>query len=173
MKVFSLFAAIITACAVLVSGCKTIPSEATIKGVSESVGRAAGYAVELGKTKTEVKEAIVKVLDVIVKVVPAEGQTFIAAWKPIIDEEVDKLVADGKLKAEDAVLTKNMLYIACDGIDLVFNRYPKAREYKNLVSAAVSGFVNGYKSVVTPVDGARAEYDKDAYEILRKKFESK
>ena len=112
-------------------------------------------------------------LDVAAKVVPETSQTFIATWKPLIDDEVAKLVAAGKLKDEEAALVKNALYVACDGVDLVFTRYPKAREYKNLVSAATGGFVTGFKSVVSFASGERAGYDKNAYEILRSKFEGK
>ena len=173
MKMFSVFTAIAVACMVFVTGCKSLPSEETICGTAESIGRAAGYAVELGKTKTEVKEAIIKVLDVAAKVVPETNQTFIATWKPLIDDEVMKLAADGKLKEDDAALVKNALYVACDGVDLVFTHYPKAREYKNLVSAATGGFVTGFKSVVSFAGGERADYDKNAYEILRNKFEGK
>lgn len=173
MKMFSVFAAIAVACMTFMTGCKSLPTEDTIRGTAESIGRAAGYAVELSKTKTEVKETIIKVLDAATKVVPETNQTFIVAWKPLIDDEVAKLVDDGKLKEDDAVLVKSALYVACDGIDLVFTRYPKAREYKNLVSAATGGFVIGFKSVVNFTGGERAGYDKDAYEILRKKFEGK
>lgn len=171
MKMF--FAIMAVTCAVLITGCKSLPSEEVIRGTAASIGRAAGYAVELGKTKAEVKEAIIKVLDTAAKVVPETDQTFIAAWRPLIDDEVAKLVADGKLKDDEAALVKSALYVACDGIDLVFTRYPKARDYKNLVSAATGGFVTGFKSVVSFTGGVRADYDKDAYEILRKKFENK
>lgn len=173
MKMFSAFAVIAVACMTFVTGCKSLPTEDTIHGTAESIGRAAGYAVELGKTKTEVKEAIIKVLDIAAKVVPETNQTFIATWKPLIDDEVARLVAAGKLKEDDAALVKSALYVACDGIDLMFTRYPKAREYKNLVSAATGGFVTGFKSVVNFTGGERADYDKDAYKILRKKFEGK
>lgn len=171
MKMF--FAATAAVCAMLIAGCKSLPSEEVIRGTASSIGRAAGYAVELGKTKAEVKEAIIKVLDVTAKVVPEMDQTFIAAWRPLIDDEVVKLVADGKLKDDEAALVKSALYVACDGIDLVFTRYPKARAYKNLVSAATGGFVAGFKSIVNFAGGERAGYDEDAYEILRKKFENK
>lgn len=173
MKMFSVFTAIAVTCMAFVMGCKSLPSEETIRGTAESIGRAAGYAVELGKTKTEVKEAIIKVLDVAAKAVPETNQTFIATWKPLIDDDVAKLVAAGKLNDADAALVKNALYVACDGVDLVFTRYPKAREYKNLVSAATGGFVTGFKSVVNFTAGERAGYDNDAYKILRNKFEGK
>lgn len=173
MKMFSVFTAIAVMCMAFVMGCKSLPSEETIRGTAESIGRAAGYAVELSKTKIEVKEAIIKVLDATAKVVPETNQTFIVTWKPLIDDDVAKFVAAGKLKDEDAALVKNVLYVACDGVDLVFTRYPKAREYKNLVSAATGGFVTGFKSVVNFTAGDRAGYDNDAYKILRNKFEGK
>ena len=170
MKMFSVVVAAVVAC---FAGCKSLPSEDVMRGTAESIGRAAGYAVELSKTKAEVKDAIVKVLDIVAEVVPETNQTFVAAWKPLIDEEIDKLVAADKIKAEDAVLAKSVLYIACDGVDLVFTRYPKAREYKNLVSAATDGFVSGFKSVVTFAGSAKAAYDEKAYEVLKKKFENR
>ena len=173
MKMFCVFTVIVVTCMAFVMGCKSIPSDETIRGTAESIGRAAGYAVELGKTKTEVKEAIIKVLDVAAKVVPETNQTFIATWKPLIDDDVAKLIAADKLKDEDAALVKNALYVACEGVDLVFTRYPKAREYKNLVSAATGGFVTGFKSVVSFASSTRMDYDKNAYEILRSKFEGK
>lgn len=173
MKMFSVFTAVVVVCAAFVAGCKSLPSETTINGVGESIGRAAGYAVELSKTKTEVKDAIIKILDVAAKVVPEPDQTFVATWKPLIDEEVTRLVAAGKLKEMDAALVKNALYVACEGVDLVFKRYPKAREYKNLVSAATGGFVAGFKSIVNFTAGERAIYDEEAYKTLRAKFEGK
>ena len=173
MKLFSALTAGVFILAMSITGCKTLPSEEVIRGTAESIGRAAGYAVELSKTKDEVKDAIIKVLDVASAVVPETNQTFIAAWKPLIDAEIDKLIAAGKLREDDGALAKSALYVACDGIDLVFSRYPKAKAYQNLVSAATSGFVTGFKSIVRIADGARMNYDEEAYKILRAKFESK
>jgi len=169
-KFFSILA---MACAIMIAGCKTPPSEDTIRKTAESVGRAAGYAVELSKTKTEVKDAILNILDTAAKVVPDTDQTFIAAWKPLIDEEVAKLITDGKIKESDGTLVKSVLYVACDGIDILFTRYPKAREYKNLVSAATEGFVAGFKSVVHLAAGVKLEYDEEAYRTLSKKFKNR
>lgn len=163
----------IAAVAVLVAGCKHTPSEDTIRATAESVGRAAGFAVELSRTKTEVKDAILAVLDEAVKVAPKPGQSFAEAWRPIVDEEIGKLVAAGKLKEEDAALVKKILYVACDGVDLVFVKYPKAKEYANLVSAAVNGFAKGFKSVVSLAASPKAAYDEDAYKVLKAKFEAK
>lgn len=173
MKLFSAFAAFAAMCAVFVSGCDKTPSESVIRTTAEGIGRAAGYALPYAATKPEIKDAVVKIIDVVAKVVPEEGQAFVEAWKPLIDDEVAKLVKAGKLREADAGIVKSVLYVVCDGIDLVFTRYPKAREYKNLVSAAVGGFVDGFKSVVGLTDGARENYDKEAYEIFVKKLGTK
>ena len=149
-------------------GCDRTPSTDKINAVATLVGKTAGYACELSKTKTEVKEAIAKVLDIAATAVPTNGQTFAEAWTPIIDTELNKLVEAGKLDAAGAQVAKLALNVACDGIDYVFVKYPKAKEVKELVSAAVTGFVSGYKSVVTLAIGAdKPEIDEDALKYLR------
>jgi hypothetical protein len=143
-----------------------------ITTISTVIGRTAGYACELSKTKTEVKEAISKVLDIASTAVPTNGQTFVEAWTPVIDVELKKLVDAGKIDAAGAQIAKVALGVACQGIDYVFIKYPKAKEGKELVSAAVTGFVSGYKSVVTMKAGAeeKFEIDEDAMKYLKSKM---
>ena len=141
--------------------------------ISTVIGRTAGYACELSKTKTEVKEAIAKVLDIASEVVPTNNQTFVEAWTPVIDKELKKLVDDKKIGAADAQLAKMALSVACEGIDYIFVKYPKAKEGKELVSAAVTGFVSGYKSVVTMKADAKEKFeiDEEAYKYLKSKMQ--
>lgn len=50
-------------------------------------------------------------------------------------------------------------------------RYPKARQYEELVAAAVRGFTDGFLSVFTPAEmfkTAPAVHDEEAYEYLTK-----
>ena len=161
-------------------GCdKDLPSPEKINAVATTIGRTAGYACELAKTKTAVKEGIIQVLDVASKVVPTEGQTFAEAWTPVIAEELQKLVAAGKLDEVGAKVAKIALGVACDGIDYIFVKYPKAKDVKELVSAATSGFVAGFKSVVTCDDcvdcvvkasAAKPEIDEEAYKYLKSRM---
>lgn len=168
MKKFSYFAVALAACAALFMGCEPkVPTVERMTAISTAVGKAAGMAVELSKTKTEVKEAILQVLDVASAVVPGEGETFADAWRPIIDEEVGKLVEKGKISAAEGAIAKQVMYVASEGVDYIFKKYPKAKEYKELVSAAVAGFAAGFKSVVV-VDEAR-DFDAEAYEYLNAK----
>lgn len=167
--IMSVVAAIMAAFMV---GCdKTITVE-KMTTISTVIGRTAGYACELSKTKTEVKEAIAKVLDIASTVVPTNGQTFVEAWTPVIEKELNALVEAGKIDAAGAQVAKVALGVACQGIDYVFIKYPKAKDVKELVSAAVTGFVNGYKSVVKLAAGAAKnfEIDEDAYRYLKSKM---
>ena len=162
-------AALVAATALLFSGCDKLPTVEKMTTISTAVGKTAGYVCELTKTKTEVKEAIANVLDVVSKAVPDEGQTFAEAWSPLIDEELKKLVEARKLDEAGAQVAKLALNVACDGIDYVFVKYPKAKEVKELVSAAVTGFVDGYKSIVKMrlAAGEKPEIDEEAYKYLK------
>ena len=161
--------------AVFITGCDKNLTPERMTTISTVIGRTAGYTCELSKTKTEVKETIMKVLDISSEVVPTNGQTFAEAWTPVIDAEINKLVAEGKLDAAGAQVAKLALGVACDGIDYVFVKYPKAKEGKELVSAAVTGFISGYKSVVTLKAGGdgKIDIDEDAFKYLKAKMSSK
>ena len=169
-KIIMSLVAVITA--FFIAGCDKTPTVEKITTISIIIGRTAGYACELSKTKTEVKEAIAKVLDIASTAVPTNGQSFAEAWTPVIDGELKKLVDAGKIDAAGAQVVKVALGVACDGIDYVFIKYPKAKEGKELVSAAVTGFVAGYKSVVTDAlkTGEKLEIDEEALRYLKSKM---
>lgn len=155
--------ALMAVCAA-VTGCKTVPSTATVSTTSYALGVVGGYACELSKTKTSVREGILTVLNVAVEVTPSTNETFVAAWTPVIDKEVAKLVEAGKISETEGVLVKNALTIASSSIDFMFTRHPTWKEYQELVSAAVTGFVAGFESVVKPTDSVPTAAIKDAVE---------
>ena len=127
MKIKNMIISIVAAAtAIFMVGCDKTPSVEKMTTISTVIGRTAGYACELSKTKTEVKEAIAKVLDIASTAIPTNGQTFAEAWIPVIDAELAKLVEAGKLDAAGAQVAKLALGVACDGIDYVFVKYPDA-----------------------------------------------
>lgn len=156
--------AFITAITTL-TGCKSIPSATTVETTAYAIGVVGGYACELSKTKTSVREGIVTVLDIAAKVTPATNETFVAAWTPIIDEEVGKLVTAGKISEMEGTLIKNALNIAASSIDFMFTRHPTWKEYQELVSAAVDGFVSGFESVVKSTDDSARKSNAAANDI--------
>ena len=160
--------------ALFMVGCdKKLPTPERMNAIATAVGKTAGYVCELSKTKTEVKEAIANVLDIASKVTPDPDQTFVDAWMPIVDEEIAKLVEAGKLDKAGAAVARVALNVACEGLDYVFTKYPKAKEVQELVSIAVSGFVDGYKSVVNFAANETIDLDKDAYDYLKAKLANK
>ena len=156
-------------------GCDKLPTPEKMTAISTVIGRTAGYACELSKTKTEVKEAILNVMDVVGAVVPTNGETFAEAWMPIADAEIKKLIDSKKLDEASGVLVKAAVSVACEGIDYVFIKYPNAKDVKELVSAATTGFINGFKSVVTLnlAANAKFEIDEEAYKYLKSKMPTK
>lgn len=166
----TILAGILTICSlVFMCGCtdKDLPTPEKMSAISTVIGRTAGYACELSKTKTEVKTAIATVLDAVSKVTPATNETFTVAWKPVIDAELEKT----GLKDADLAIAKIALTAACEGIDYLFVKYPKAREVQDLVSVSVDGFVSGYKSVVTmQAVKDKPEIDEDALKYIKGKI---
>lgn len=168
---------VVAACAVFTgvmsfSGCDKLPSEEKIYTLAKSVGFAAGECVDLAQTSAEDRNAILAVLDVIDDVVPQTNQTFEAAWKPLIDTTVDKLVAEGKIRdAKAGLIIKEALYVATKGLDYMFEvRWPAAKQYQNLVSAGVRGFTEGFKTVIKPSNvmaAAKFEYDEDEFNAAK------
>ena len=158
--------------AVGIVGCEDLPSPEKMKTISTVIGNTAGYACELSKTKASVKEAINAVFNVVGKVVPKGDETFTKTWGPLIDEELQKLVEKGKLDEGDAKVARIALTAATEGIDYVFVKYPKAKDVKELVDAAVEGFIAGYKSVVSFSANEKVEIDDGAYKYLKEKLSS-
>lgn len=171
MKFTKMLTIAIAAFAMVFVGCdKELPTPERMKTIATAIGKTAGYACELSKTKASVKEGILVVLDTASSIVPEEDQTFTEAWTPIINEELKKLVAAGKIGENEVAIAKIALNAATEGIDYVFVKYPNAKEVKELVSAATEGFVSGYKSVVTLAAGAEAEIDEEAYKYIKAKM---
>lgn len=159
------------AMALFIVGCgETAPSVERITMISTAIGKTAGYACELSKTKAEVKDTIFTVLDVASKVVPASGSTFTDAWSIVFADEIAKCISQGKLDDSSAAVVKVALMAATEGLDYVFVKYPQAKDVKDLVSAATTGFIAGYKSVVSVSGGIEPVIDKDAYDYIKAKL---
>lgn len=176
MKIVNIIASIVAAASMFfIAGCgesDTLPTVEKMTSISTVIGKTAGYACELAKTKTAVKEGIMTVLDAVAKIVPDEGKTFTEAWSTTITEELQKLVDAKKIGSTETTLVKAALTAATEGIDYVFTKYPKAKEVKELVSATVDGFIAGYKSVASTAAGAKPEIDEAAYNYIKSKMQA-
>ena len=60
------------------------------------------------------------------------------------------MVESGKISDKNSSFVKNAATTVTKGIDYIFDRHQNWREYQNIVSVAVKGFISGYKSVINP-----------------------
>ena len=155
------------------------PSEEQIKQTATAIGYAAGLVANETPIKDEARNAVVEVLNEVRACIPAEGQSFAEAWEPVIKSKVAELVAAGKIDEATGTLVTSVALMAAKGVDYLFDvRFPKAKQYANLVTAGAGGAIDGFLTVFKPVDcddctpKARAakEYDKDAYEYFQKNW---
>lgn len=160
-----------TAALAAFTGCK--PTAEQIKSTATAIGYAAGLVANETKIKDDARNAIVTILNEVRECVPAEGQSFADAWTPVIKEKVAALVKAGKIDAATGELVTTIAIMAAKGIDYLFDvRFPKAKQYEELVAAGVSGAVDGFLAAFKPVDSteakAKTECDKEAYEWFKK-----
>lgn len=166
-KMMAAFAVGAMACA----GCKSLPTAEAMNTTATSIGYAAGLVANETKIDDKARNTIVEIVTEVSKVVPAKGQSFEEAWTPVAKELVAKSIAEGKIDDGIGVVSLAAFGVAVKGIDYIFDvRYPKAREYGELVAAAMSGFTDGFLTTFKPVNDARGktlEPDKEALKWLK------
>lgn len=161
--------------AVLV-GCKTVPSPEKLEVTANAVGIAAAMVANQTKIDDASRATIIEIITEVDKCVPATNQTFEAAWTPIAQEHVAKLLEEGKIDAGQAKLILGAFDVAVKGVDyLIAVKYPAVAKYGNLLEAATHGFCKGFLTYFKPVNGvvsasSEVEYDVEAYEYLNARF---
>ena len=165
-----------TAAALFVAGCTTIPSVEKMFTISRAVGYAAGMVTNEIKMDNTVRNQVIAIWTEVAVCIPETNQTFEAAWTPIAQRHVDELVKEEKIDASQAVLIMLAFKAAVNGVDYIFVRFPKAKDYKELTVAALDGFNEGFLMVFKPVnsfavsagkESAYEGYDKEAFEYLK------
>lgn len=168
MKFMAAFAA---ATMVFCTGCKTLPTPEVMKSTAKSIGVAAGMVANETPINDKARNTVVAIMEEVAKVTPKEGQSFEDAWTPVAKEIVAKLIAEGKIDEGVGNLSLVAFGFVVKGLDYIFTvRYPKARQYEELVSAAIAGFTEGFLSVFKPVNsekGTFKPFDEDAYKWLK------
>lgn len=168
---------ILTICAAVVTvftGCKSIPSADAMYSTSYAIGYAAGAIANECKISDKDRNVVVDIVNIVTSCVPETNQTFEAAWTPIAQAHVDKLVAEGKISANEGVLIMGAFGVVVKSLDYIFEvRYPKAKQYKDLVVAAIDGASAGFLRVFKPANAAlsvpsKPQYDIEAYNWLKK-----
>jgi len=161
----------VAALVAVVTGCKSVPTDSQMYTTSYAVGTAAGLVANMTKIDDTSRNAVIDIMNEVAVCIPETNQTFTAAWTPIANAHIAKLVEAGKIDAGQGVLIAKTFNVAVNGIDYLFNvRYPKARQYQDLVSAATHGFCDGFLTTFKPVNSMSAvpvQIDEQAFEYLK------
>lgn len=167
--------------ATTVTGCKSLPTAEAMYSASMAIGYATGMIANQCKIRTEDRQIVIDIVNIVSKTVPAEGQTFEDAWTPIAKAHIQKFIDEGKIDKGIGDIILVAFAVVVKGIDYIFEiRFPKAKLYKDLVIAAIDGFTTGFLTVFTPenqeeINGecdacyerARRWYDREAYDYLK------
>ena len=152
--------------ALLLIGCKNLPTPEKMESTSKSVGYTTGLVVKKVVTKEKSINAITNIMTMVSTCVPTNGQKFVEVWTPIAEKYVDTLIQKQKIDAAEGSLILLGTQLTASGIDYIFdNIYPKARGYEELVNAAARGFTAGF---MNNFNGSKEviEVDKELYEKL-------
>lgn len=164
--IISCFAAVF----MCIFGCKSLPTADKIVGLSYSAGLAAGYVCEITNTDAATVETTIAVMNVVQTIIPGTNSTCVAAWKPVITENVGKFVAEGKIDAAKGAIIITSLTLVAEAVDYVFIKHPDWKQYADATTLAVNGVCEGFKSVAcaSAFKGSLyITYDSDAYIHLR------
>lgn len=162
------------------TGCKTVPSNDAMYTTSYAIGVAAGMITNETKIDDESRNAVCEIMSIVRSCTPATNETFEAKWMDIARAHVDTLVKEGKLDKVQGEIVLTAFRLACKGIDYVFEvRFPKAKQYKELVTSAIDGFCDGFLLVFKPVNDGECNdccidcgergisFDVNAYRYLK------
>ena len=167
--------------ATTVTGCKSLPTAEVMYSNSLAIGYATGMIANQCKIRTEDRQIVIDIVNIVSQTVPAEEQTFEEAWTPIAKAHVQKLIDEGKIDKGLGDIILAAFAVVVKGIDYIFEvRFPKAKLYKDLVIAAIDGFTTGFLTVFKPenpeeINGecdaccerALRWYDREAYDYLK------
>ena len=125
-------------------GCKHIPTADTVYMVAHAGGT--GTALVMNETSLDAAKRII-IRDIMKEVrecTPEVGQTLEAAWTPIAQAHTDLLVEEGKIDTATGVVIMTGFKTVMVGVTLLETRYPQVRVSRDLLSAFITGFTDGF-----------------------------
>lgn len=169
--------ALLSACvaiAMVVAGCKTVPTPAELETASYAIGASTALVCNMTKISDKDRQVVVDIVNEISYCVPTQGQTIVQAWTKVAQDHVAELIKKGEItELEGSLILKTFDTVASAADYMIRVRWPKIGEYSDLVMAATHGFCDGFLTYFKPanttsfVSGAeRRPYDKDAYNYL-------
>lgn len=150
------------------TGCKTRPNV-------DRVNRAfyyGGATVSLVMNETSLnKEKRVVIRDIVVDIKtcnPEVGQPLEAKWTEIAQDHVDRLIQAGTIDSATGVVIMAGFHTAMAGVNLLEQHFPEIRQDRDLISAAIAGFTDGFleRFIVDPDANAELDGAKNAFTSL-------
>ena len=141
---FTLITAVCIVAVVALAGCKHVPSANAVYLVAHAGGT--GTALVMNETSLDMEKRTV-IRDIVKEIrecTPGVGQTLEAAWTPIAQAHTDLLVQEGKIDAATGVVIMAGFKTVMVGVNLLEDRYPQIRADRDLLSAFVAGFTDGF-----------------------------
>lgn len=161
---------IITALSIIVSGCKSIPTEDSVMIKSLAIGRGAGQVVAKMNLDDNTKTTIVEIVSKVSNTPFGKDGTFSEKWTPTANKIIEQLIIENKITEQQSITIKGAFQLACAGMDyIVTKKYTNLSNYEDLIKIAIDGFVNGFNSVVNPQMSQSFKcvaYDEEAYSYL-------
>lgn len=140
------------AAAAVVTGCKHVPTEDSVRKIASAFGGTTGFVLDQCELDSKSQDVIIYIVTLGYTIVPSEGQTVFDAWKDIARRHVESLVTGGRITAMQGDLILSAFDLVLKGVALLVERYPDVGTYGSLTTAAVEGFCNGFLAVYKPAD---------------------
>lgn len=167
---------IILAIVCFMCGCKN--TQQSPQNASHAIGAATGVVVSQLNVDTSTIDNINHVLLRICNVIPESPDvTFVSEWTPIINSELQKMLDDGKITEQQYIVIKRVLLLCAEGVDYMFSKHTKWRQYLDVTQEAIYGFIDGYTLAINTLNSINKSYktvamDIDAYKYLSKKIKN-
>ena len=151
------FVFVMVACvSAIISGCKPYeeltPDTAYSAGIR--IGATAGALVSAQQYEVKITDKSLEVVDLVVGLVPGEGQTFKDVWAPKIEEFLGKQESVSDLTKIGINLIATVLVTA---LDKEVVKHPEILKKKDIAVKLLVGVAEGYKTYVKPSNSSSGE----------------
>lgn len=169
--------------ALVLTGCKSIPTPAEIETVSYTIGVSTAMVCNMTKISDRDRQIMIDIVGEIRYCCPMSGQTLAETWTVVASNHVAVLVTEKKITEAEAKVIFDVFNTVLSTADyMVRTRWPVIGERIDLAVSATSGFCNGFLAVFKPTNqvtfsvsttnnnqNVRVKYDEEAYNYLMSK----
>ena len=138
------FAVCMVAALETVTGCQCLPSADVVYMVAHAGGTGTALVMNETTLDTEKRTVIRDIVKEVRECTPEVGATLESAWTPIAQDHTDLLVQEGKIDAATGVVIMAGFKTVMVGVNLLETRYPQIRADRDLLSAFINGFTDGF-----------------------------